>query len=65
MTKFQPNARPLWYLVPFFLAMIGGLIGYIGTRNRDHNMAINMLLIGAATTIIYVFIYRVLITLPL
>jgi len=41
-------SRPsgLWYLVPLLFGLIGGLIGYVGTKDRDENMAKNLLVFG-------------------
>ena len=36
----------LWYLVPFFFGILGGIVGYVGVRDRDENMASVLLLFG-------------------
>jgi hypothetical protein len=36
----------LWYLVPFFFGIIGGLVGYVGTKDRNREMANNLLVFG-------------------
>lgn len=42
--KEKPTA--LWYLVPFFFGIIGGLIAYVGVKNEDEEMAKNLLFVG-------------------
>jgi hypothetical protein len=41
-----------WYLVPFFFGIIGGLLAYVGTKDRDEDMAVNLLVFGIAWTIL-------------
>lgn len=37
----------LWYLLPLFLGIIGGLLGYFILKDRDKSMAKNILIFGA------------------
>ena len=41
-----------WYLVPIFLGIIGGVVGYIAVKDEDRSMANNLLYIGIASSII-------------
>jgi RNA polymerase subunit RPABC4/transcription elongation factor Spt4 len=45
-----------WYLVPFFFGFLGGLIAYIGTHDRDRDMATKLLVFGLIWTIVLSFI---------
>jgi hypothetical protein len=45
-----------WYILPFLLGFIGGLIGYIGVKDRDEGMAESLLLLGILMTFIMVVI---------
>ena len=51
----KPTA--LWYLVPFFFGIIGGIVGYVGVKDEDQKMAADLLIFGIFWTIILVFIY--------
>jgi hypothetical protein len=42
----------LWYLVPFFFGLPGGLVGYVGTKDRDENMAQSLLIFGIIWSVI-------------
>ena len=45
----------LWYLVPILFGLIGGLIGYVGVKDEDKEMADALLAIGVIITIIEIF----------
>jgi hypothetical protein len=47
----------LWYLVPFFFGILGGIVGYVGTKDEDKGMADGLLLFGALWSIILYGIY--------
>jgi len=63
LDEFEEAAKPataptaLWYLVPFFFGIIGGIIAYIGTKDEDKGMADSLLLFGIIWTIILVVAY--------
>jgi len=40
----RPSA--FWYLVPFFFAVLGGVVAYVGTKDRDKGMANRLLIFG-------------------
>jgi multidrug resistance efflux pump len=52
----------LWYLVPFFFGIIGGLIGYVAVKDEDKSMADSLLVFGLVWTVILAIVYWVLIT---
>lgn len=52
----------LWYLVPFFFGIIGGLVGYVGVKDEDKAMADSLLVFGLVWTLILAIVYWVLIT---
>jgi hypothetical protein len=53
------NVRPtlLWYLVPFFFGILGGIVGYVGTKDEDKGMADGLLLFGTLWSIILYAFY--------
>jgi hypothetical protein len=42
----------LWYLVPLFFSILGGLIAYVGVKNDDEEMAKNLLFFGVTMFIV-------------
>jgi hypothetical protein len=51
MAKERPTRA--WYLIPFFLIILGGIIGYFAVKGDDKKMANNLLLVGILMTIIW------------
>lgn len=47
----------LWYLVPLFFGILGGIVGYVGTKDEDRGMADGLLLFGALWSVILYVIY--------
>ncbi len=45
-----------WYLLPFLFGLIGGLIGYVGTKDRDQGLADSLLAFGVFWTIVLIAI---------
>jgi len=45
-THARAEPTKLWYLVPFFFSIIGGLIGYVAVRGEDEGMAEGLLAFG-------------------
>ena len=61
MTK-QPSrsSSPLWYLLPIFLGIIGGVVAYFVLRNNDYKRAKYCLYIGMVMMGISIFLNFVL-----
>jgi hypothetical protein len=55
---YRTNDKPtrLWFLVPLLFGFIGGLIGYVGTKNEDSELAGSLLLFGIVWSVILLFI---------
>ena len=48
MAEGKPSA--LWYLLPVFVGLLGGIIGFFILRKKDAGMARNLLITGAVVT---------------
>lgn len=46
-----------WYIVPLLFGIIGGLLGYIGVKDQDKEMAGNVIVVGIGMTIFYIIAY--------
>jgi len=55
--EFYEKPTALWYLVPFFFGIIGGLIGYIAVKEEDKEMADSLLIFGVVWTILLAIAY--------
>lgn len=47
----------MWYLVPFFFGILGGIVGYVAVKDRDEDMAFGLLWFGIIWTVIGVILY--------
>jgi hypothetical protein len=57
-TLAETFERPtvLWYFVPFFFGLLGGLVGYLGVKDRDEDMARSLLVFGIVWSVLLFFI---------
>lgn len=46
----------LWFLVPLFFSIIGGLVGYVAVRDEDEGMATELLALGVFMFFAYLLI---------
>jgi len=53
----------LWYLVPFFFGILGGIVGYVAVKDKDENMGYGLLLFGIFWTVIGFVLYFVALSL--
>ena len=61
-TQNKNSTKPssAWYLVPLFLALLGGLLGYIALKDEDKKMADTLLYIGIFMTILGIVYFLIL-----
>ena len=52
MTYTEKPRSNAWYLLPIFIGMIGGIIGYLAIRKDDPQKAKNCIYIGIVMMII-------------
>jgi hypothetical protein len=60
LRKEYGNGEPptaLWYLAPFLFGLIGGLVGYVGTKEQDKELAESLLIFGIIWTFLLGIIY--------
>ena len=55
----------LWYLIPLFFGILGGIVAYVGVKDDDKEMANNLLLFGIIWTLILIGIYFYILTVVL
>ena len=57
-TPWQPaqHVSAAWYLVPLFFGIIGGIIAWAVTKDRDPRRARNLLIFGLVWTLVPVII---------
>jgi hypothetical protein len=58
--RIDEKPTALWYLAPFFFGLIGGLVGYIGTKDQDKDMAGNLLFFGFVWSIFLGVCYAII-----
>jgi hypothetical protein len=64
-SRSQSSVRPqkpssLWYLVPFLFGILGGIVGYLGTKQDDPELADGLLIFGAIMSIVFVIGYLII-----
>jgi len=53
---FDGKPSGAWYLVPLLFGLIGGIIGYVGTKDRDEDTAFGLLVFGIIWSFVLLFI---------
>ena len=63
-SRFEESELPLtqrptslWYLVPFFFGILGGIVGYVAVKDEDKEMANSLLAFGILWSIILAAFY--------
>ena len=57
LQKMQKPVSNAWYLLPLFLGLIGGIIGYFCIRNQDNGKANDLVVVGFIVTgLIWIFV---------
>jgi hypothetical protein len=51
------RVSPVWWLLPILLGLLGGVIAWAGTRDRDPSVARAMLIVGIVVSVIAVVVY--------
>lgn len=60
--KYVESPTHLWFFVPLFFGLIGGLIGYVVLADEDREMAKNLILFGIVMTFFYIVLFWGVIT---
>jgi hypothetical protein len=55
-TERRDAPSGLWYLVPIFFSILGGLIAYIAVKDRDDGMAGTCLALGVVVMVVEFFL---------
>ncbi|MEM2154812.1 MAG: PCI domain-containing protein [Nitrososphaeria archaeon] len=53
----KPKSSLLWFLVPLFLGLLGGILAYLAVKDENREMASDLLILGILTTIIGIIIF--------
>jgi hypothetical protein len=51
------RVSPVWWVLPILLGLLGGVIAWAGTRDRDPSVARAMLIVGIVISVIAVVVY--------
>ena len=54
--EIKKKPSKLWYLLPIFLGIIGGIIGYLVIKDRDKKMAKNLLILSVVIFMVSVIV---------
>ncbi len=61
MERVKPRSN-IWYLLPIFVGLIGGVIAYFILRNDDSKKAKNCLYVGILLAVVGIIIEIVIVT---
>jgi len=50
--EFAEKSSVAWYLLPLLFGLLGGIIGYVGTKDRDDDMADSLLIFSVIWTFV-------------
>jgi len=56
VAQYQQKVSGAWWLLPIFLGVLGGLIAFFGVLRRRPGMAVVMLIVGIAVTVVEVIL---------
>jgi hypothetical protein len=60
----QTKTSAAWWLLPIFMAWIGGLIAFLAVKDSDRNKAMKLLWTGIALTIFWIILSVAVLVIP-
>jgi hypothetical protein len=58
----QETPSKAWYLVPIFFSILGGIVMYLGVKDRSPEMGRKGLIVGILMTVIPIIVYFVILS---
>lgn len=59
---FLEKPTTLWYLVPFLFGVLGGIVAFTRTKDRDEGMIFNLLVFGIVWNVIAAILFLVILS---
>jgi len=59
-TTSAKKASKIWYLLPIFFSIFGGIIGYLAVKNKDKRTAKNILYVGLGMFVLGIIIFALI-----